>query len=73
MSAVSRASGLTRSRPCGPPTGRGSADAQYVGLGIVTVDGSSPLVMLTEANAPSWQPVAAPLLPAPSFAVSPSP
>jgi len=42
-------------------------------LGIVMVDGSSPPLILADAYG-SWQPVAAPLPPAPSFAVnSPAP
>jgi Tol biopolymer transport system component len=43
-------------------------------LGIITVDGSSPTVILQDGPAVSWQPVVAPLPPAPSFpAVSPAP
>jgi Tol biopolymer transport system component len=37
-------------------------------LGIVTVDGSSPPVILQDADPGSWQPFAAPLPPPPSFA-----
>jgi Tol biopolymer transport system component len=37
-------------------------------LGIITIDGSSPTVILQDGPAVSWQPVAAPLPPAPSFA-----
>jgi Tol biopolymer transport system component len=36
-------------------------------LGIITVDGSSPTVILLDGPSVSWQPVAAPLPPAPSF------
>jgi TolB protein len=36
-------------------------------LGIITLDGSQPVVMLPDATSGSWQPVAAPLPPAPSF------
>ena len=36
-------------------------------LGIDTVDGSSPMVALLSGGVGSWQPVAAPLPPAPSF------
>lgn len=43
-------------------------------LGIITVDGSSPTVILQDGPLVSWQPVAAPLPPAPSFrAASPTP
>jgi hypothetical protein len=43
-------------------------------LGIITIDGSSPTVILQDAPAISWQPLAAPLPPAPSVpAASPSP
>ena len=43
-------------------------------LGIITVDGSSPTVILQDGPSVSWQPVAAPLPPAPSFpAISPTP
>jgi hypothetical protein len=42
-------------------------------LGIITVDGSSPTVILQDAPGVSWQPVVAPLPPAPSFAASPAP
>ena len=35
---------------------------------VVTIDDSSPLVTLPDFGAASWQPVAAPLPPAPSFA-----
>ena len=43
-------------------------------LGVVTVDGSSPVTALPGGRFGSWQPVAAPLPPAPSFpAVSPTP
>ncbi len=42
--------------------------------GVVTVDGSSPLVALQDGGDGSWQPVVAPLPPAPLFpAASPSP
>ena len=40
-------------------------------LGIVTVDGSSPTVILKDAPSVSWQPVAAPLPPAPSSTATP--
>jgi Tol biopolymer transport system component len=40
-------------------------------LGIITVDGSSPTVILRDAPGVSWQPVAAPLPPAPSFSAAP--
>lgn len=40
-------------------------------LGIVTVDGSSPTVILEDGPSVSWQPVAAPLPPAPSFSPAP--
>jgi len=36
-------------------------------LGIITIDGSSPTVILRDGPAVSWQPVAAPLPAAPSF------
>ena len=43
-------------------------------LGFVTLDGSSPLAMTGDVSSGSWQPVAAPLPPAPSFAaVLPAP
>jgi Tol biopolymer transport system component len=42
-------------------------------LGIVTVDGSSPVTVLPDGRAGSWQPVAAPQPPAPSSTVSPAP
>jgi len=41
-------------------------------LGIITVDGSSPTVILQDGPAVSWQPVAAPLPPAPSVTTAPS-
>lgn len=43
-------------------------------LGIITLDGSSPTVILQDGPTVSWQPVAAPLPAAPSFpAASPKP
>ena len=36
-------------------------------LGIITIDGSSPTVILQDGPSVSWQPVAAPLPPPPSF------
>lgn len=43
-------------------------------VGIVTIDGSVPPVILPDGTSGSWQPVAAPLPAAPSFtSVSPSP
>jgi TolB protein len=43
-------------------------------LGIITVDGSSPTVILQDGPSMSWQPVVAPLPPPPSFsAASPAP
>jgi hypothetical protein len=36
-------------------------------VGVVTVDGSSPVVILPDGGAWSWQPVVAPLPAAPSF------
>ena len=43
-------------------------------VGVVTVDGGSPVVILPDGGAWSWQPVVAPLPPAPSFAAdSPAP
>jgi Tol biopolymer transport system component len=42
-------------------------------LGIITVDGSRPTVILQDAPGVSWQPVVAPLPPAPSFPASPAP
>jgi Tol biopolymer transport system component len=43
-------------------------------LGVITVDGDDPPVILTDASGASWQPVVAPLPPAPSFpAGSPNP
>ena len=36
-------------------------------LGIITIDGSSPTVILRDGPSVSWQPVAAPLPPPPSF------
>ena len=51
-----------------------SADSEPFHLSIVTVDGSSPVVTLQNVGLASWQPVAAPLPPAPSFgAVKPTP
>ncbi len=42
--------------------------------GVITVDGSDPQVALLDGGAGSWQPVIAPIPPAPSFeAVSPGP
>ena len=40
-------------------------------LGIITVDGSSPTVILRDAPGVSWQPVVAPLPPAPSSSAAP--
>jgi Tol biopolymer transport system component len=49
-----------------------SDDAFHVG--VFTVDGNDPPVVFTESYGASWQPVAAPLPPAPSFtAASPTP
>jgi Tol biopolymer transport system component len=43
-------------------------------VGVLTVDGDDPPVVLIESYGASWQPVAAPLPPAPSFpAASPAP
>ena len=43
-------------------------------LGIITIDGSRPTVILPDGTSVSWQPVAAPLPPPPSFpTTSPSP
>ena len=36
-------------------------------LGVITIDGSSPTVILQDGPTMSWQPVVAPLPPAPSF------
>ncbi len=41
-------------------------------LGIVTVDGNDPPMILADASSGTWQPVAAPLPPAPSFPASSS-
>jgi hypothetical protein len=37
-------------------------------VGVVTIDGSSPVVILQDGMPSAWQPVAAPLPAAPSFA-----
>ncbi len=42
-------------------------------LGIITVDGSSPTVILQDGPAVSWQPVVTELPPPPSFPASPAP
>ncbi len=70
---------------CGPsplwsPDGTRLAGVRIVGtpedpglafhLGIETVDGSRPLVALMDAGVGSWQPIEAPLPPAPSFSTS---
>ena len=47
---------------------------EHYDLYIVTIDGSSPMVTIEDVDVATWQPLAAPLPPAPSFpAVSPSP
>jgi Tol biopolymer transport system component len=47
---------------------------EHYDLYIVTIDGSSPMVTIDDVDVATWQPLAAPLPPAPSFpAVSPSP
>lgn len=53
-------------------TGTGTSLAPH--LGIITIDGSSPTVILQDAPGVSWQPVVAPLPPPPSFsAAQPAP
>ena len=42
-------------------------------LSMITLDGSQPVVTLGDTTAGSWQPVVAPLPPAPSFAASAAP
>ena len=43
-------------------------------VSMITIDGSEPIVTLADGSAGSWQPVVAPLPPAPSFGVaSPAP
>jgi hypothetical protein len=50
------------------------AGVEHYDMYIVTVDGSSPMVTVDDVGFAMWQPVAAPLPPAPSFAAgSPTP
>ena len=42
-------------------------------LSMITLDGSESIVTLPDATSGSWQPVAAPLPPPPSFPASPAP
>jgi Tol biopolymer transport system component len=47
---------------------RSAGSPQHWDLFVVTVDGSAPMVIVPDVGVATWQPVAAPLPPVPSFA-----